>query len=690
MIEPMGDERERRGPISPQLAMRVAILGFFAFAVFGVIFFRLWYLQVLSGDQYLAQAQNNQVRTMRIPAPRGAIVDRQGRVLVENRVSTIVQLDPERLPQAERDQAAEWGQKMTQRSRLPKRKRGKAPPIPAPATPQVRDQFVRLGRVLGMKPKAIQERVVTSLVLASYARITVKTAVSDSVRDYLLERKRYFPGVTVEKTYLRRYPHGTTAAQMLGTIGQISKAEMKLKRFKGVPQGTIVGKEGLEYTYDRYLRGIDGKTQIIVDALGRPKGQRQAQKPEPGRSIRLSLDLDLQRAGQQALARSIANTPGVAGAFVAMDPRNGSVLAMGSAPSFDPNVLSRPITQRRYERLFGEQAGSPRFNRAIGGFYPVGSTFKPITALAGLTSGLITPSTTVDDNACVRIGDQERCNAGRQAYGSVDLRRALQVSSDVYFYLLGQSLNPLKGQPLQKWSRRLGLGRLTGIDLPAEGKGTVPDREWRAERGRMELRCRKKRKIPASANVYEATARGCGISDMRPWSMGDNVNLAIGQGDIQASPLQMATVYSALMTGGKVPRPHLGSEVEDANGRVLQEIEHPRPRRISIPESALGPVRDGLHLSSVGAGTGAFVFKGWNQRRFPVFGKTGTAQTGQGDQAWYVSYVPDPVRPIAIAVTVEQGGFGSEAAAPVARWMLGQWFGQKKVWGGAVTAGRTE
>ncbi|HSD80023.1 MAG TPA: penicillin-binding transpeptidase domain-containing protein [Solirubrobacteraceae bacterium] len=684
MIEPVGDERDRRLPISPQLAMRVAVLGFVAFAVFGVIFFRLWYLQVLSGDQYLAQARNNQVRTMRIPAPRGAIVDRQGRVLVENRVSTIVQLDPEQLPQAERDQAAAWGQLMTQRARRPKGEKGPVPPMPPPATQRLRRQFVRLGHVLGMSPRAVQERVVTSLVLASYARITVKAAVPDTVRDYLLERKRYFPGVTVEKTYLRRYPHGSTAAQILGTIGEISRQEMKLKRFKGVPQGTIVGKEGLEYAYDRYLRGVDGKTQIIVDALGRPKGQREALRPEPGRSIRLSLDLDLQQSGQQALARSIATTPGVAGAFVAMDPTDGRILAMGSNPSYDPSVLSRPITQQRYEQLFGEQAGSPRFNRAIGGFYATGSTFKPITALAGLTSGIITPGTTINDNACVQIGEQERCNAGKASYGAVDLRRALQVSSDVYFYLLGQALNPLKGQPLQRWARRLGLGRLTGIDLPAEGRGTIPDRAWRAGRARVEGRCRRKRHIPLSANVYVAAARGCGISDMRPWSMGDNVNLAIGQGDIQASPLQMATAYSAIMTGGKVPRPHLGTEVEDANGRVLQDIEHPRGRRAAIPPDALAPVRDGLHLATIGPGTSGFVFKGWNQSRFPVYGKTGTAQTSKGDQAWYVCYVPDPARPIAIAVTVEQGGFGSEAAAPVARWMLGQWFGQKKVWSGAA------
>jgi penicillin-binding protein 2 len=302
---------------------------------------------------------------------------------------------------------------------------------------------------------------------------------------------------------------------------------------------------------------------------------------------------------------------------------------------------------------------------------------------------VITPGTAVTDNACVRIGEQERCNAGHKAYGTVDLRRALQVSSDVYFYMLGASLNPLKGQPLQKWARRLGLGRLTGVDLPAEGQGTVPDRAWRAGRAEVELKCRKKRKIPVSANVYAAAAAGCGISDMRPWSLGDNVNLAIGQGDVQASPLQMATVYSALETGGKIPRPHLGMEVEDANGRVLQTIEQPPGRQVSIPPDALAPVRDGLHLATQGDGTSGFDFQGWNQARFPVYGKTGTAQTGKGDQAWYVCYVPDPVRPIVIAVTVEQGGFGAEAAAPVARWMLGQWFGQKKVWPG-MASGKVE
>jgi penicillin-binding protein 2 len=665
MIDPV---QERRSPISPQLAVRVAALGLVALAVFGIIFFRLWYLQVLSGEDYLRQAADNRVRLERIQAPRGAIVDRQGRTLVDNKVATVVQLDPERLPDADRAQAAAWGRTMTQRSRRPRGRRGPPVPIPAPATAEMRTRLARLARVLDMSPRTIQERIVRSLSLVPYARITVRTDVPETMRNFLLERSTDFPGVSVDKTFLRRYPEHQLAAQLVGTVGEISPRELEQKRFRGVLAATIVGKEGLERSYDAFLRGVDGSTRITVDALGRPKGQARAQSPVPGRSVRLSLDIDLQRAGETALTRAIDSTPGVAGAFVALDPRDGKVLAMGSKPTYDPSVLSRPITEGRYEALFGEQAGSPRFNRAIGGQYPTGSTFKPVTALAGLAENLRTPDTPIFDNACVRIGEQERCNAKRQAHGTVALRRALQVSSDVYFYTLGRDLNPIDGQPLQGWARRLGFDRRTGIDLPSEFGGTIPDRRWRDQRNRMEESCRRREKRP------------CGIADgtNRPWTVGDNVNLAVGQGDIQATPLQMAVAYAAIANGGRVVRPQLGAAVEDANGRILQEIPRPPSRRVRINPVARQAIMDGLHLSTIGDGTSAAVFKDWDQRAFPVYGKTGTAQTSRGDQSWYVAYVPNPSRPIVIAATVEQGGFGAEAAAPTVRYMLGEWFGQTK------------
>jgi penicillin-binding protein 2 len=300
--------------------------------------------------------------------------------------------------------------------------------------------------------------------------------------------------------------------------------------------------------------------------------------------------------------------------------------------------------------------------------YPTGSTFKPITALAGLTKGVVTPDTPINDPGCIAIGTREFCNAKQTAHGVVSLRKALQVSSDVYFYTLGRDTDS-PAEPIQKWGRRLGLGHTTGIDLPGESGGNVPDRKWRDRVGRREQRCRKRRGIALTSIV------GCGISDMRPWSTGDNVNLSVGQGDVQASPLQMAVAYAAIANGGKVVRPHLGLQVEDEQGRLLQKIDRGNARRVRIDAGHRQAIMDGLHLAaSAPGGTSTGVFAGWPHDRFPVFGKTGTAETSKGDQSWYVAYVPSPVKPIVVAVTVERGGFGAEAAAPAARQLLSQWF----------------
>jgi penicillin-binding protein 2 len=679
MIEPAQD---RRAPITPQLALRVAVLGGVAFVLFGIIFFRLWYLQVLSGDQYLQQARDNRVREVRVQAPRGDIVDRNGQILVENRVATVVALDPESLPAAERNAAATWGQDVTARSKRPKGHKGEPTPIPRPATPQLAKRFRRLARVLVMSPRTIQERVIRSLALVPYANITVKVDVDVPQRNYLAERSDQFPGVDVEQRYLRRYPRHSLAAQLVGSVGEIDRHELKLKRFNGVTQGTVVGQGGIERAYDQYLRGVDGSTKITVDALGRPKRTTAGHRPVPGRQLQTSLDLGLQEAGQKYLGKAIAEGPGSAGAFVALDPRDGKVLAMGSEPSFDPSILSRPISQATSERLFGDKGGAPVFNRAIGGSYPTGSTFKPITALAAMSTGVVRPDDVIDDSGCIKIGanQEERCNAGKVALGPVNMRTALAKSSDVYFYTMGVYLNPKAGQPLQRWARRLGLGHTTGIDVPGEFGGLIPDAQWRRDIAEKERRCRAKKHISLTALPAVAAAGGCGISDMRPWTVGDEVGLAIGQGDLQASPLQMAVAYSSIENGGRVVRPHLGVAVEDSGGRLLQRIEPGASRRVKFDPTALAAVRDGLHMAtSTPGGTSADVFKGWPQSRYPVFGKTGTAQRPgrPNDQSWYICYVPDPARPIAVAVTVEDGGFGADAAAPVARAILSQWYGQQ-------------
>ena len=668
MIDPVGD---RRPPISPQLAWRVALLGGIALALFAIVFFRLWYLQVLSGDQYLAEANDNQVRQERIQAPRGDVVDRNGETIVTNRRAIVVEISPAGLPEAEREAAATWGQRMTQRSLRPTGLKGEPKKIPDIPTQELRDRLRRLAGVLeDTTATEIQRRIIQSLAQVPYAPIRVETDVPRSVMNYVQERQTLFPSVTVEQVYLRQYPRTTLAAQMLGTVGEIQLKQLKWKHFRGVKQGTVVGQGGLEYQYDRYLRGTDGSREIQVDALGNPKGELREVAPKAGQRLKLSLDLALQREGQEALTGQ-GNPGGQPAAFVAMNPDNGEILGMGSYPSFDPNLLTKPITQERYDALFGEQAGSPLFNRATNGLYSTGSTFKVVTALAGLQSGTIAPATRVEDNGCVEIGDRKFCNAKSEPNGSVDMQQAIMVSSDVYFYLLGQNLDAKKGQLLQKYARELGFGRDTGIDLPSEADGVVPDRAWRKLVGEEELKCRKKRKVAS-----------CGISDMRGWNTGDNVNLAIGQGDLQATPLQLAVAYSTLATDGRVPTPHVGLEVENESGELIQRIERAPARRIKLDENARSVIMNGLKAAAMeDGGTSHDVFTDW-PKDLPVYGKTGTAQrTGKPDTSWYAAYVPGGRgrSPIVVAVTVEECGcFGAEAAAPITRLILSQHFGVEK------------
>jgi penicillin-binding protein 2 len=407
-----------------------------------------------------------------------------------------------------------------------------------------------------------------------------------------------------------------------------------------------------------------------VDANGNPTRTDIQRPPEAGRQLQLSLDLGLQRTAQAAMARAGKGLPG---AFVAMDPTNGEVLALGSYPSFDPSILSRPISPQEYARRFGADAGAPAYDRAIAGYYPTGSTFKPITAMAALTHGVITPDTPINDSGCVAIGTagQEFCNAGKVSNGTLSLRRALQVSSDVFFFTLGRDLNALPHQPLQTWAHSLGLGRRTGIDLPGEIKGQVPDRAWRTRINKREIACEKRKKVPS-----------CFISDKRDWTVGDNVNLAVGQGDLQATPLQMATVYSTIATGGRVPKPHLGLRVQDSSGRLVQTLNPGSRRHVSIDPAYRQAIMDGLHAAaSQPGGTSFDVWSGWDQNRFPIYGKTGTAERPpHPDQSWYVAYAYDGTpthRPIVVAVTLEGGGFGAEAAAPAARLIISKWFGVK-------------
>ena len=270
-----------------------------------------------------------------------------------------------------------------------------------------------------------------------------------------------------------------------------------------------------------------------------------------------------------------------------------------------------------------------------------------------------------------RYGLREFKNAGDAVYGTLALPRAIQVSSDVFFYQLGARANDL-GAVIQDWARKLSFGKPTGIDLPGEYGGLVPDRKWRDGEFAKYERCRKKEHL---AYQSQEALFACGGID-RGWSGGDNVNLAVGQGDLQATPLQLATAYAAIENGGRVVTPHLGQQVEDGAGRQLEEIRKPAKRRVDFDPGALEAVRSGLRAAaSEAGGTSVDVFSGFP---YPVYGKTGTAERGLSpDQSWYACYVPDPVKPIVVVVTIEKGGFGAEAAAPAARLILSKWFGVK-------------
>jgi penicillin-binding protein 2 len=592
-------------------ALRVAILGGLALAMFAVIFFRLWYLQILSGDKYLAEANNNRTREFRIEAPRGEIFDRNGTVLVENRTSLALQVNPQKLAHG-----------------------------PARREAELR----RVAEIADLPYKWIRKEMHEQLLLLPSAPVTLKRDVSPYLVYYLQENLRSFPGVEVQRVFVRRYPEGTLGAHIFGNVGEINEDELKEPRYRGLVPGDEIGKEGVEYTYDGYLRGRAGETRIQVDALGRPRrgGRLSSKPPIPGDNLRLSIDADLQAAGEAGLAAT-----GLPGAFVAMDVHNGEILGIGSYPTFDPSVFTKPLSQAQVNTLFRDPIAAPITNRAIQGLYPTGSTFKLITAMAALNGDFgFTPSTPITDGGALTVGGITFQNAGGAAYGTISLPTALQVSSDVFFYTLGLQMNNTPA--LQRWAHMLGIGRPTGIDLPGETSGLLPTPKWR----------------------NELFAKG---ETDRPWSAGDNVNLAVGQGDVQVDPLQLAVAYATVGNGGKVVTPHVGLRVEDSAGRVVQEIRPGAARRVHVDPSYRAAILDGLHMAAQSpGGTSYAVFGGFP---IPVAGKTGTAERPPyGDQSWYAILAPYPNPQVVVTVTVEQGGFGADTAAPIAAQILSQHF----------------
>ncbi len=597
-----------------RMALRIAVVGGFAVVLFAILFFRLWSLQILDGSENLAQAKNNRTRSTKIVAPRGKIVARDGEVLVDNRTSLALQVDTSKLPEEAGARNAELRE---------------------------------LGALVHMKLPRVLERIEEEEeVVAAGAPMTLRRDVGYNLIYYIEEHPGKFPGVTVEKVFVRNYPEEDEAAQILGHSGEVDEEELKEGPYKGLEPGEVVGKEGLEYTYDEILRGTPGTSRYQVNALGEPTpgGNLTSTPPVPGKNLKLSINPAVQKAGEQALAE---RGPG---AFVSMNIHTGEILGMGSYPTYDPSVWTN-LSNKEYEALSSEANGTPIFNRAVESAYPTGSTYKIITGLAGLEDGYVTGSTVVDDNGYIELGTQKFENSEGEVNGPITMTHAYEVSSDVYFYKLGARM--WDNNDLQNWSHKMGIGDPTGIDLPTgpSAEGLVPSKQWRDELFEEEL-------------------------TERPWSQGDDVQLAVGQGDLQTNPLQMAIAYATLGNGGTVVTPHLGMEVMDAAGRVLREID-PGPRRhVDIKPESRQLIMEGLHLATSGpGGTATSVFG-----EFPIeiAGKTGTAErAGHAyNQSWFISLAPYPNPNIVTVVTIEEGGFGAESAAPANKQILEAYFHQ--------------
>jgi penicillin-binding protein 2 len=622
-----------RPPPPGRFALRVAVLGGAALVMFAIIFLRLWYLEVLSGDHYLAQAENNQVREFTVQAPRGEILDRDGKVLVGNRTALELQVKKTDLPASRQ-----------RRNRV----------------------FGRVGELARMSPKHIRKEIRQQTKENPASPVTLKRDVPYDLVYYLRENQARFPGVSVERVYVRQYPQGELAAHILGSVGEVSPEQLKDPRFDTLNPGDMVGQGGIESAYDSLLRGVNGATRVQVDARGRPTGGTLTERePRPGNDLVLTLDADVQRAGQDAIASF-----GLPGGFVAMNVNTGALLGLGSSPSFDPSIFAKPfVPQSTYDALVDTDRGAPLTNRAVQGLYPTGSTFKPITAVAALDSGNLTTDEIITDGGSFDLGDGNVLhNAGGAAYGSIALQQALQVSSDVFFYNLGARMNEDTGDggALQQWASALGIGQPTGLDVGGEGAGLLPSPEQRNQ-------AFGKNTDPDSPCGEEVCIDKGELTD-RPWSIGDNVNLAVGQGDLQADPLQMAVAYSAIANGGEVVRPHVGHEVDDQQGHAIQEID-PAPRRqLDVEPAWQQTILAGLHDAAMSpGGTSYAVFGG-----YPVAmaGKTGTAERPPNlDQSWYIALAPYPNPKYVVAVTLEEGGFGAETAAPAARQILNQLLG---------------
>jgi penicillin-binding protein 2 len=641
------------------MQVRVVSFAIIVAVVFVVLAARLWYLQVLTGNEYSVAARATQTLEVKDPAQRGVIRDRDGEVLANNVPGLNVTVTPANI---------------------------------------TREKVGELAKIVGAEPKTVLNSYDSAFDWGTqYSPMLVKENADRNGVTYVMERTEEFPGVVVNDDYVRNYPAGDLAAHILGYTGAITQEELKQNTFEGLSNDSVVGKSGVELYYEKVLRGEAGEQVYKVDALGRivPDGSRvdslgrfvdengepmavdpskelpdRVEDPVPGQDLNLTIDLDLQRVTEAELDAAIeraqgAGYAGTGGPAVAIDPTNGEILALASRPNFDPQLFVGGISgtreMRTFEYLNSEAASYPFSNRAITGGQPAASTFKPFTGLAGLYLGVIDAYTTYTDTGeCWQpTGSDWGCwqswrqNSPNYEYlgdhGTQNFVEAIKDSNDKFFYQVADWIWQATDDEnwLPHFYERFGFGHLTGVDLAGETAGRVPTRAGEKE-------------------LYAAM----GKPDEAYWSVGDWVNLSIGQGDLLVSPIQLARAYAAVYNGGTLVTPHVGGEIRQ-DGKVVKQISPEPADQLDIEYYHFEQVKEGMRGVTSDGGTAESVFKG---SKLAVLGKSGTGETPKGYVNWFVGWVEGQEQPMIVVTMIENGGAfqtGSEmTAGPAVRHII--------------------
>ncbi|MGH2748706.1 MAG: penicillin-binding protein 2 [Actinomycetota bacterium] len=619
--------------------LRLAVLGVLVISIFVALFSRLWFLQVLAVGEYRVLAKENRVRLVHSEPFRGLIVDRNGKVLVENRNSLAVAIDRQLIDEPR----------------------------------EIRRTLRKISKLIGVDKKILRENL-NDVAASPYKPVPVAYDIAEEQKAHIDENQEKYPGVNIIDAPIRKYPRGELAAHILGYVNEISETQLESDHFKGAKPaylaGDVVGQSGIEYIYDRFLRGKPLVEKVVVNSAGERVGSDTVREGEEGKDLVLSLDLGIQSATENALKNGIdaARNAGYiasSGGAVVMDPDNGEIISMASFPTYKPAMLADGITHKEFASLSGSpdtNEDDALLNRPIQGTFPSGSTFKVVTAGAALALDVVGPYTYIDCPGVRTYGNIDFRNWTSANFGAISFPKSLEISCDTFYYELGWRMENLWGaangdgtEKFQDYVRTAGFGQETGIDLPNEADGVVPDRRW----------CiRNQRQIdPNWCAGYE-------------WLPGYTVNMSIGQGDMIGTPLQMAVTYAAIANGGRVVQPRLGMGVrrvdEDGTEDMVRKFKPKTLRKLPLDDSELGVIQEGLEDVLGGAsGTGRSAFAGFPLDRFPLAGKTGTAQIGAADSglnyAWFISYGPLPDPEYVIAVYLQKAGHGGESAAPVAR-----------------------